>query len=304
DQETGFDIPGRTLLITSGGNTRHIIDFKGSHPNLTGSQKLQITYRNLEIWSSDWYGIIKTDQYGYDAAKNNTAIITLDDIDFHGSQLLYVGSHNEIHLKNKITAETINNNYTSPVNPKYQARGGGNTQQLFEFTNNDNNIYFDTGCTFTGTTYGGNVIQMSQGNGNIHVEQGATVTLNPLGNADGSLGNNPSETTGTTYGIYIAGSGKIDVEGVLNINVGKSKSNASQAIYNGTRNAVQAKAIGLNDANSSFNIGSGGSVNITTNGNISNNTNTSLIFDGGNFIINPNGSLKITGEDMGDYMVH
>ena len=299
--EDGFNIPGRKLLITSGGNTRHIIDFEGCHPNLTGNDQLQITYRNLEIWSSDWYGIIKTDQYGYDATKNNTAIITLDDIDFHGSQMLYVGSHNEIHLKNKITAETINNNYTSPVNPKYQARGGGNTQQLFEFTNNDNNIYFDTGCTFTGTTYGGNVIQMSQGNGNIHVEQGATVTLNPLGNADGSLGNNPGETTGTTYGIYIAGSGKIDVEGVLNINVGKSKSNASQAIYNGTRNAVQAKAIGLNDANSSFNIGSGGSVNITTNGNISNNTNTSLIFDGGNFIINPNGSLKITGEDMGNY---
>ena len=299
--EDGFNIPGRKLLITSGGNTRHIIDFEGCHPNLTGNDQLQITYRNLEIWSSDWYGIIKTDQYGYDATKNNTAIITLDDIDFHGSQMLYVRSHNEIHLKNKITAETINNNYTSPVNPKYQARGGGNTQQLFEFTNNDNNIYFDTGCTFTGTTYGGNVIQMSQGNGNIHVEQGATVTLNPLGNADGSLGNNPGETTGTTYGIYIAGSGKIDVEGVLNINVGKSKSNASQAIYNGTRNAVQAKAIGLNDANSSFNIGSGGSVNITTNGNISNNTNTSLIFDGGNFIINPNGSLKITGEDMGDY---
>ncbi|MCO6534872.1 SLAP domain-containing protein [Lactobacillus sp.] len=300
DQETGFDIPGRTLLITSGGNTRHIIDFKGSHPNLTGSQKLQITYRNLTVWCSDWYGIIKTDQYGYDATKNNTAIITLDDIDFHGSQMLYVGSHNEIHLKNNITAETINYSYTSPVDGG-TAGGKDNKQQLFEFTNNDNNIYFDTGCTFTGTTYGGNVIQMSQGNGNIHVEQGATVTLNPLGNADGSLGNNPSETTGTTYGIYIAGSGKIDVEGVLNINVGKSKSNASQAIYNGTRNAVQAKAIGLNDANSSFNIGSGGSVNITTNGNISNNTNTSLIFDGGNFIINPNGSLKITGEDMGDY---
>ncbi|MCX8720771.1 pectate lyase-like adhesive domain-containing protein, partial [Lactobacillus sp. B4010] len=300
--QDSFDIPGRKLLITSGGNTRHIIDFEGSHPNLIGSNQLQITYRNLEIWSSDYYGIIKTDYFSYDATKKNTAIITLDDIDFHGSQMLYVGSHNEIHLKNKITAETINNNYKSPVDPQgHIAKGGGNTQQLFEFTNNDNNIYFDTGCTFTGTTYGGNVIQMSQGNGNIHVEQGATVTLNPLGNADGSLGNNPSENTGTTYGIYIAGSGNIDVEGALNINVGKSKSSDSRVVYNGTRNAAQAKAIGLNDPNSSFNIGSGGSVNVNTNGNISNNTNNSLIFDGGNFIINPNGSLKITGEDMGDY---
>ncbi|WP_270262024.1 pectate lyase-like adhesive domain-containing protein, partial [Lactobacillus panisapium] len=296
--ETAFNIPGRTLLITSGGDTRHIIDFQGSHPYLNDNNQLKVTYRNLQIWSSDWYGIIRTDGYSYDATKDNKAIITLDNIDFHGSQMLYVGNYNEIHLKNNITAETVNNNYTSPVDGTVP-RGGGNNQQLFEFTGGNNTITFEQHCTFTGSTYDGNVIEMRGTNCSVTVAKDATVTLNPLYNKDSLGGGSDSgeNTDGVCHGIYTESSGKVDVEGTLNINVGKNP----KLNYNGSPNNARAKAISLK-GNSLFNIGSGGSVNITTNGNISSgNGNNNLVYDGGNFIINPNGSLKITGEDMGNY---
>ncbi|MGL6207840.1 MAG: pectate lyase-like adhesive domain-containing protein, partial [Lactobacillus panisapium] len=299
DTQDEISTPARRLLITSGGNTRHIIDFQGSHPVLVNSNnQLRITYQNLQIWSSDYFGIIKTDVLNYDAARDNKAVITLDDIDFHGSQMLYVGNHNEIHLKNNITAETVNNNYTSPVDGTVPT-GGGNNQQLFEFTGGNNTITFEQHCTFTGSTYDGNVIEMRGTDCSVTVAKDATVTLNPLYNKDSLGGGSDSgeNTDGVCHGIYTESSGKVDVEGTLNINVGKNP----KLNYNGLPNNARAKAISLK-GNSLFNIGSGGSVNISTNGNISSgNGNNNLVYDGGNFIINPNGSLIITGEDMGNY---
>lgn len=295
--EDNFDFSGRKLLIQSGDDKKHIIDFKGFHPNLTGKNQLDITYRNLQIWSSDFYGIVKTNSYSYDTSIDNKAIITLDNIDFHGSQMLYVGDHNEIHLKNKITAETVSNDYKSPVDGS-QAHGGGNNQQLFEFTGAYNDLIFDKGCEFTGSTFGGNVIQMSGNNCNVIVQENAIVTLNPLLNADGSRDANSGEgTDGVAHGIYLSNSGTVDIKGTLNINVG----NNIKIPYNGSVNKAQAKAIRL-ESGSKFNIESGGSVNIQSNGNIaSGGGNNNLVYDAGSLIVNPEGSLKIIGQNMGNY---
>ena len=298
--ETNIHFPGRKLLITSGGSGRHIIDFKGSHPNLQGREKLDLTYKNVTIWSSDFYGVARTNDYRYTTYPDNTdntAVITLDDVDFHGSQVLYVGDHNEIHIKDTVTVDQVRNAYTSPVNGS-QAKGGGDNQQIFEFTSNYNSLYFDEGSKFVGNTLDGTAIEMNGSNDNVYIAKGADVTLNPLKNNDGKFGANSGEH-GTIYAIWIDGKGSVNVKGHLTINLG-------QPDYAGKLDKKQAQAIILNNGDSQFvidsnNDGTGGTVDITTNGDISGNNSGYLIKDQGNFTVKPNGALNITGQDMGEY---
>ena len=298
--EDYFSFTGRKITVQSGDNKRHIIDFKGSHPYLVGNKQLDLTYKNLTIWSSDFYGVAKTDGYSYVTYPDNTdntAKVTLDDIDFHGSQVLYVGSHNEIHIKNTVTVDQVRNTYTSPVDGS-QAHGGGDNQQIFEFTSNYNSLYFDEGSKFVGNTLDGTAIEMNGSNDNVYIAKGAEVTLNPLKNNDGNFGANSGEH-GTIYAIWINGKGLVNVKGHLTINLG-------QPDYAGKLDKKQAQAIILNNGDSQFvidsnNGGNGGTVDITTNGDISGNNGSNLINDKGNFIVKPNGALNITGQDMGDY---
>ena len=298
--ETNIHFPGRKLLITSGGSGRHIIDFKGSHPNLQGREKLDLTYKNVTIWSSDFYGVARTNDYRYTTYPDNTdntAVITLDDVDFHGSQVLYVGDHNEIHIKDTVTVDQVRNAYTSLVDGS-QAKGGGDNQQIFEFTSAYNSLYFDEGSKFVGNTLDGTAIEMNGNNDNVYIAKGADVTLNPLKNNDGKFNANSGEH-GTIYAIWINGKGSVNVKGHLTINLGQSD-------YAGKLDKKQAQAINLNNGNTEFVIdsngdGTGGTVDITTNGDISGNNSGYLIKDKGNFTVKPNGALNITGQDMGDY---
>ena len=298
--ETNIHFPGRKLLITSGGSGRHIIDFKGSHPNLRGKEKLDLTYKNVTIWSSDFYGVARTNDYRYTTYPDNTdntAVITLDDVDFHGSQVLYVGDHNEIHIKDTVTVDQVRNAYTSLVDGS-QAKGGGDNQQIFEFTSTYNSLYFDEGSKFVGNTLDGTAIEMNGNNDNVYIAKGADVTLNPLKNNDGKFNPNSGEH-GTIYAIWINGKGSVNVKGHLTINLGQSD-------YAGKLDKKQAQAINLNNGNTEFVIdsngdGTGGTVDITTNGDISGNNSGYLIKDKGNFTVKPNGALNITGQDMGEY---
>ena len=298
--ETNIHFPGRKLLITSGGSGRHIIDFKGSHPNLQGREKLDLTYKNVTIWSSDFYGVARTNDYRYTTYPDNTdntAVITLDDVDFHGSQVLYVGDHNEIHIKDTVTVDQVRNAYTSLVDGS-QAKGGGDNQQIFEFTSAYNSLYFDEGSKFVGNTLDGTAIEMNGNNDNVYIAKGADVTLNPLKNNDGKFNANSGEH-GTIYAIWINGKGSVNVKGHLTINLGQSD-------YAGKLDKKQAQAINLNNGNTEFVIdsngdGTGGTVDITTNGDISGNNSGYLIKDKGNFTVKPNGALNITGQDMGEY---
>ncbi|RMC55141.1 SLAP domain-containing protein [Lactobacillus sp. ESL0261] len=303
--QNGLDVYGRTLLIKSydadGSKNKYKIDFNGYHPRIRGnsSEVTNLTYSNLELWCADYWGIIMTDRNSSSSKphdgkgeKIGVSNLTFNNIDFHGSQMVHSASDTHITFTGTNTAETIYTPY------KDGGASSANHQQLFEFGGSDNSIDFKG--DFTGATFGGNVIEMGGSNCYVTVEKGVTVTLNPRLNSDGkTLGNNPAETTHAVHAIYISGTGKVDVKGELNINVGI---NSGDNAYQGKLDANRATAIRLNDKASQFTVESGGSVNVTTNGDISDyNSGNNLIYDGGNFTVKPDGKLSITGKHMGDY---
>ena len=286
----GFDFDGRTLLIKSYDadkrTDKYTINFKGNHPNLNGYTSLDLTYENLNIWSADFYGIARA----YDLIGNNYANITFKNVDFHGSQMIYTNNNTHIFFVGNNTAETVKTPYD--VNGPSDA----NNQQLFQYTGDNNSITFSG--TFVGKTYGGNVIEMSGDYNKVTIDKGATVSLYPRGNSDGtSWISNPAETTGTIFAIVLRGNNEsVDVNGTLNIVVQNDK-------YKGQYDNNQATAIYINDSTTStFNILNDATVNINTNGDIADfNYRRNVIYDGGNFNIRPRGTLNVTGQNMGNY---
>ena len=288
---TGFDFTGRKLLIKSSGLGRHKIDFKGNHPNLTSANSLDLTYENLELYSADFFGVIDTANVG----NQKEAVITFKNVNFHGSQMVYSSSRTHIHfVGDQNVAETIHCPY-----PGTTASNGDN-QQLFEFTKSDNTIDFDEG-NFIGKTIAGNIIQMDGSNNTVNVAKGATVNLDPRGNADGinATKANPAEGTGTVFAIVMRGDKEtVNVQGDLNINIGSG-------IFS-DYDYKQASAIYINKTTkgntSAFNILNGGNVKINTNGDIAAfNKRRNLLYDGGDINIRPRGSLTIIGQNMGVY---
>ncbi len=301
-------IYGRKLLVKSYGDERRKIDFNGYDPcvRASSSEALDLTYENLNLYSGDDYGVIRTDNY------TKGCDVTFKNVEYHGTQLVHSTSGARIHIKDNVIAETIYVPYVRDdgTNSAY----ADNRQQLFEFTGSNNSIDFESGCTFTGTTFGGNVIEMGGTDNTVTVEPNANVTLNPAGNYDKSryTSTNNAEGTGTIFAIALRGTknDKVDVKGTLNINVGID--NSGKSAYTGVYDSKQAAGIYINDSDSSyFNITSGtdsngkeyqGIVNVKTNGDIANYSgNRYLIYDGGSFTINPNSQLNVVGNDMGKY---
>ena len=297
---TPLPFEGRKLTIKSDPNSNHRykLDFIGNHPRLDGASKeeLDLHYENLELWSADYWGVIMTDRYHPD--DQHFATVTFKDCDFHGTQMVHCHFNTKIIFEGINTAETV-----------YLPYGGHNTnkdedQQLFEFTRDNNTIDFRG--TFTGTTFGGNVIEMRGNNNKVIVEKNANVTFNPAGNYDKTLytDQNGAEHTYTIFGIVMTGGSEdVEIEGNLKINVGQDFSGNSP--YTGDYDCKQASGIFIkDDTTNQFNILSGGNVGVTTNGNIATYggySGRTLIYDGGSFTINPNGKLDVTGNDMGDY---
>ena len=302
--QNGLDVYGRTLLIKSydadGRTNKYKIDFNGYHPRIRGnsSEVTNLTYSNLELWCADYWGIIMTDRnnssnkpHDGKGEKIGVSNLTFNNIDFHGSQMVHSAADTHITFTGTNTAETIRTPY------KDGGASSANHQQLFEFGGSNNSIDFKG--DFTGATFGGNVIEMGGSNCYVTVEKDVTVILNPRLNSDGkTLGNNPAENTSAVHAIYISGTGKVDVKGELNINVGIEKGDNA---YQGKLDANRATAIRLNDKASQFTVESGGSVKVTTNGDISDSNSGNLIYDGGNFTVKPDGKLSIIGKHMGDY---
>ena len=280
-------VPGRKLRIISDGDTRHLIDFKGYHPEIVTNSSFDVTFENVAMKSADYYGVFDTG--GLNSRQN--ANITFKNTKFEGSQLIYSGRNTHIFFRGDNEIRTIKTPYYD---------GGPsdrNNQQLFQFTGSNCSVEFVDG-TFTGSTFGGSMIEMESDNDVVTVGQGATVNLTPLLEYDGSHGSNGEWGRPFTV-IAITGSGTVNVAGTLNINMtDNSKANP----YKGTRNDNKCRAIYLRNSKSSFNIETNGTVNITTNGNISDaNGGGYLIYDGGNFNIKPKGTLNVKGQDMGDY---
>ena len=282
-------VPGRKLLIKSAGTTKYKIDFKQNHPDCDKRNSTDITYENLELWSADYWGVLST--YGLSGtggSQNVNVNIRFKNVDYYGSQLIYAQANTHIYFYGTNHINTIKTPYNGGPTES-------NDQQLFEFKGKNCSVEFVDGV-FNGSTYGGSMIEMTGDNVSVKVDQGAVVNLTPLVNYDASR----------TYGenwypfsvIYIKGKGKVDVSGTINIFMGD---NSTSHPYQGSRNSNKCRAIFLKDNDSSFNIGTNGTVNVTTNGNISDADSGNLIYDAGNFTIRPKGTLNVTGNDMGDY---
>ena len=290
DRETGHNrqaFQGRKLLIKSAGNAKYTLDFKSNHPTLTGNSSLDITYENLILKSTDYYGVADT----YNMTRGQTAKITFRNIIFYGSQLAYTKNNTDIIFEGQIHAETVK--IPSNIGGWFD----GNNQQLLEFTNSNNSITFKAGCHFDGSTFGGTLIEMRGEGNSLTVEQGAVVNLTPLKTYDGSNGANNGEHGNPISAIFISDDAQVTVHGQVNINIGQSEG----IKYAGKQNNGQARAIYLDSAKSKVNIGKGGIITVSTNGNISTRNKQNLIYIGGDFAINSGGALKITGQNMGNY---
>ena len=274
-------VPGRKLRIISDGDTRHLIDFKRNHPEIIQRNSFDVTFENVAMKSTDYYGVFDTGGLN----NNQYANITFINTTFEGSQLIYSGRNTHIFFRGDNVIRTVKGN------------SDGDNQQLFQFTGPNCSVEFVDG-TFTGSTFGGSMIEMESNNDVVTVDQGAIVNLTPLLEYDGSHGSNGEWGRPFTV-IAITGSGTVNVAGELNINM---TDNSKVYPYKGTRNNSKCRAIYLRNSKSSFNIETNGTVNITTNGNISDaNGGGYLIYDAGNFNIKPKGTLNVKGQDMGDY---
>lgn len=247
DRETGHNrqaFQGRKLLIKSAGNAKYTLDFKSNHPTLTGNSSLDITYENLILKSTDYYGVADT----YNMTRGQTARITFRNIIFYGSQLAYTKNNTDIIFEGQIHAETVK--IPSNIGGWFD----GNNQQLLEFTNSNNSITFKAGCHFDGSTFGGTLIEMRGEGNSLTVEQGAVVNLTPLKAYDGTNGANNGEHGNPISAIFISDDAQVTVHGQVNINIGQSEG----INYAGKQNNGQARAIYLDSAKSKVNVQSGG----------------------------------------------
>ncbi|WEV40885.1 DUF1542 domain-containing protein [Lactobacillus sp. ESL0681] len=321
---TRLMIPARKLVVRAKdsdendpSSARHIIDFQMFEPGTYdgSATALDITYQNLDIYSRTFYGIINT-------SKDKYSKVNIKNVNFIGSQMLYVGQHTEARFSGTNHAETVST-YTNPLNENdttsYTMQA--DNQQLFQFSDRGGRLTFAAGSTFTGTTYMGDVIEMQGGasgtdtiniNGEnvslaadneIIIEKGAQVKLNPAGATDVPRNANGGENNAVPTGIaVISGQGSVLVQdgGHLEIDVGGSE-------YDGANlNNRRAKAIILNGSGSSMTLADNASVVVNTNGNISDrNQNSSgagvLISVGGNLSTGDKAKFIVNGSNMGTY---
>ena len=263
DRRTHSYFQGRKLLIKSAGIAKYTLDFKGIDPALASNSSLDMTYENLILKSTDYYGVINTSNMN----RDQKARVTFRNIVFYGSQLVFTRNNTDIIFEGQIHAETIK----IPSNVGWLF--DGSNQQLLEFTSSNNSITFKAGCHFDGSTFGGTLIEMRGESNSLNVEEGAVVNLTPLKTYDGTNGANNSEHGYPVSAIFISDDAQVTVHGQVNINIGQSEG----INYAGKQNNGQARAIYLDNAKSKVNIGRGGIINVNTNGNISTRDKQNLI---------------------------
>ena len=172
-------VPGRKLLIKSAGTEKYKIDFKQNHPDCDKRNSTDITYENLELWSADYWGVFST--YGLSGtggSKDVNVNIRFKNVDYYGSQLIYAQANTHIYFYGANNINTIKTPYNGGPTEL-------NDQQLFEFNGKNCSVEFVDG-EFTGTTYGGSMIEMTGDNVSVKVDQNTAVNLTPLVNYDAS----------------------------------------------------------------------------------------------------------------------
>ncbi|MDF7672142.1 SLAP domain-containing protein [Lactobacillus sp. ESL0701] len=319
-----LNFPQRKLLIQSDPNKkeRFVLDLHYSGPrpddgttdqyvdNFLGRGKSDVTYNNLSIYSQSYYGLSNSVD-GTDSLSK----LTLQDVDFHGSQVTYSGQYTDIYIKGTVNADAVAS-YVSPIDQKsYQANGsnsGDGGQQLFELMEQGENLYFTKGSTFVGSTCDGNVIELHGGSdttntttgrnnrNNVYIEEGANVTLNPR-MLDGSDGDNAQNTSKASGIVVRDGEGSVFVNKGANLVI-----NVGTPDYSGVLDKHRAAAITLTSQTGKAQIIDNGTITINTNGDISDSTGGSsmasvLLYDQGTLDIGAGGTLNVYGKNMQKY---
>jgi hypothetical protein len=271
-----------TLLIRSNDGGRYAIDFRGAYPK----GQLNLTYENIDLYGTVYYGVINTDVFLSFKQSN----ITFRNTSYTGAQLVYASDNTTVTFQGKNTIKAVSS-YVSPVDGSIVSVS--NSQQVLEFTGKNDYIIFDEGSIFEGSTFKDNVIRMTGNNSGITVKKGAIVTLIPHDNGTGKNGS--AEWGNKANGIYMSGSGVLTVEngGTLNINAGED---SSQGVA----------AISITDKNTIMNINDGGTVNINVTGNISSyggsgQSSNTAVYINGQLNTGYGASFNVNGHDMGSF---
>ncbi len=271
-----------TLLIRSNDGGRYAIDFRGAYPK----GQLNLTYENIDLYGTVYYGVINTDVFLSSKQSN----ITFRNTSYTGAQLVYASDNTTVTFQGKNTIKAVSS-YISPVDGSIVSVS--NSQQVLEFTGKNDYIIFDEGSIFEGSTFKDNVIRMTGNNSGITVKKGAIVTLIPHDNGTGKNGS--AEWGNKANGIYMSGSGVLTVEkgGTLNINAGED---SSQGVA----------AISITDKNTIMNINDGGTVNINVTGNISGyggsgQSSNTAVYINGQLNTGYGASFNVNGHDMGSF---
>ncbi|MFC6178208.1 pectate lyase-like adhesive domain-containing protein [Weissella sagaensis] len=271
-----------TLLIRSNDGGRYAIDFRGAYPK----GQLNLTYENIDLYGTVYYGVINTDVFLSSKQSN----ITFRNTSYTGAQLVYASDNTTVTFQGKNTIKAVSS-YVSPVDGSIVSVS--NSQQVLEFTGKNDYIIFDEGSIFEGSTFKDNVIRMTGNNSGITVKKGAIVTLTPHDNGTGKNGS--AEWGNKANGIYMSGSGVLTVEngGTLNINAGED---SSQGVA----------AISITDKNTIMNINDGGTVNINVTGNISSyggsgQSSNTAVYINGQLNTGYGASFNVNGHDMGSF---
>lgn len=241
-----------------------------------------VTFKNLDLYGRSWFGLVQS-----------AGTYNFDNINYHGSQMVYSTRKSTINYYGNVNAETVTS-YT--LNGKtYYAEGASsstpNKQQLIEFRGGNatkgSSVNFKAGSNVTLTSVNGNVIQLTSGAA-VNVENGATVNLDPHSANNGGEGFQGR----VAHGIYANG-GTISVAngGKLIINTEK-----------GTNDYAVSGGIYL--ANSSeIDIADGGNLTINSNGQLSNNAGANALYIDGTATVNvgSNATFDTNASNLGDY---
>lgn len=161
---TTFSVPGRDLLIRSDANNKYTLNFTGYAPIQTAGTNANVTFQNINIKSNDFYGVWDT---LYVSGSFHTNIV-FNNCTFRGTQLIYSGDNTHIYFTGNNDCQNIKT-----------SNAYNNQQQLFEFRNTKNNSIDFLDGEFTGSTYGGTIIEMKSNGNTLKIHRGATVNLIP-----------------------------------------------------------------------------------------------------------------------------
>ena len=298
----------RDITIQSANNNKYKVDFNSYA--FTMNSDNAVTFKNLDLYGRSWFGLVQS-----------AGTYNFDDVDYHGSQMVYSTRTSQINFSGTVNAATVNSYVfdDKTYNAQNASDSNPNPQQVIEFRGgtSGSNVNFKSGSNVTLSTVNGNPIQLTSSSG-VNVENGATVTLNPHTanrRAEGSQG-------GVAHGIYANGGAITIGEGgrlTVNTEKGASDSAVSGGIYLNTNSSITIENGGNLTINSdgqlsrtdgqagplyvyrgaTINVGNGASFNINAT-NLGNFAGDLLQIDGsGTVNMKPHSNFKITGDGTG-----